>query len=225
MRIALFGGSFDPPHLGHLAIARAARQALQLDQILFVPVGLQPLKSSGHSASFEDRTAMTRLAIHDDPAFELSLIDAPTNTVTPNYTVDTLIRLGQTLPADTTLFLLLGADSFRTLPQWHRAAELPFLATIIVATRPGQSLDTSDLANSLPPSITLMKPAQPTSNPIHYRLRNTSEEEADLYILPGLNYDISATDLRRQIHQHSNTEPPLLAARVLAYIHHHHLYE
>ena len=63
MRVAFFGGSFDPPHCGHLAIARAARGALALDRILFAPVGLQPLKQHGASASFADRVAMTRLAI------------------------------------------------------------------------------------------------------------------------------------------------------------------
>src|SRR5215469_14916173 len=76
-RIAFFGGSFDPPHLGHLAIARAARDALQLDRVLFAPVGAQPLKPKGSTASFEDRLAMTELAIAGERGFEVSLADAP----------------------------------------------------------------------------------------------------------------------------------------------------
>src|ERR1019366_5402072 len=96
-RVAFFGGSFDPPHLGHLAIARAARDAFHLDTVLFAPVGAQPLKPEGSSASFEDRLAMTRLAIEGQPGFELSLADAPKPSdgrglkpnYTPNYTIDT----------------------------------------------------------------------------------------------------------------------------------------
>src|ERR1700728_4305611 len=93
-RVAFFGGSFDPPHIGHVAVARAARQALHLDRVLFAPVGLQPLKPTGPSASFEDRVAMTRLAIAGQPGFELSLADAPKAAgAAPNFTIDTLTTL------------------------------------------------------------------------------------------------------------------------------------
>src|SRR5271166_4689651 len=90
-RIAFFGGSFDPPHLGHLAVARAARAALGLDLVLFAPVGAQPLKPRGSTAPFEDRLAMTRLAIHAEPGFAVSLADAPRPSGAPNYTLETLI--------------------------------------------------------------------------------------------------------------------------------------
>src|ERR1700723_1724503 len=76
-RIAFFGGSFDPPHLGHLAVARAARDAFHLDTVLFAPVGAQPLKPEGSAASFNDRLAMTRLAIAGEPGFAVSLVDGP----------------------------------------------------------------------------------------------------------------------------------------------------
>jgi nicotinate-nucleotide adenylyltransferase len=241
MRIAFFGGSFDPPHLGHLAVARAAQQALQLDQVLFAPVGLQPLKPAGHAASFEDRVAMTRLAICDNPVFEISLIDAPNsntkgpNGAPPNYTIDTLTQLRQSLSPGTQLFLLLGADAFRSLPHWHRASDLPFLATLVVASRPGQNFDAAaDLSACLPPAVTLIQQSQSAMQradsiqpiqQIHHRLRNTAGAEADLYLLPNLNYDISATALRREIHQHPGTQPTLLPPAVLQYIHQHHLYQ
>src|SRR5271157_3430653 len=76
-RIAFFGGSFDPPHYGHLAVARAARSALALDTVLFAPVAAQPLKPLGSTANFDHRLAMTRLAIEGEPGFSISLSDAP----------------------------------------------------------------------------------------------------------------------------------------------------
>ncbi len=221
-RVAFFGGSFDPPHLGHIAVARAARQSLGLDRILFAPVGLQPLKPSGSSASFEDRIAMTRLAIANQPGFEVSLLDAPnpSNAAsgnTPNYTVDTLIRLRQSLPENTRLFLLLGADSFRTIHHWYRASEIPFLASLIVASRPGEDL--SDLSACLPQGVQL------AGVPNQYRLTNSIGEDSLLTILPDLNYDISATQLRLQVHGQSGEEPQLLDPKVLTYIRGHRLYE
>ena len=94
-RIAFFGGSFDPPHLGHLAVARAAREALGLDTVLFAPVGAQPLKPVGSTASFEDRVAMTELAIAGEPGFAISLADAPKPSGAPNYTLETLQKLAR----------------------------------------------------------------------------------------------------------------------------------
>ena len=86
-RIAFFGGSFDPPHLGHIGVARAAQVALHLDTVLFAPVGIQPLKPAGSTASFEDRVAMTELAIKGQPQFAISFADAPDPNGRPNYTI------------------------------------------------------------------------------------------------------------------------------------------
>jgi nicotinate-nucleotide adenylyltransferase len=224
-RVAFFGGSFDPPHLGHIAIARAARESLALNQILFAPVGLQPLKPGGSSASFEHRVAMTRLAIANQPGFEISLLDAP-NPIgrapgnTPNYTFDTLTKLQQLEPENARLFLLLGADSFRTIHHWYRAGEIPFLASLIVASRPGEDL--SNPSADLPPGIELEPiPSQPNQ----YLLTNSSGDHSRLTILPNLNYDISATQLRLQVQGHSGNDPQLLNPAVLEYIREHHLYE
>jgi len=222
--VAFFGGSFDPPHIGHVAVARAAQRALHLDRVLFAPVGLQPLKPTGPSASFEDRVAMTRLAIAGHACFEVSLADAPKPAgATPNFTVDTLTGLRDSLPQESTLFLLLGADSFRALHQWHRAAELPFLANFIVASRPNENLD--DLAACLPPGIALNPLHEQTQDQANrYRLTNGAGEQSLLTILPNLHYDISATQLRNQVHGKAG-DKPLLDPAVLAYIHLHHLYE
>src|SRR6202165_3196279 len=122
-RVAFFGGSFDPPHLGHLAVARAARTALGLDLVLFAPVGAQPLKPNGSTAPFADRLAMTELAIVREPDFQISLADAPDAAGEPNYTLDTLRRLRGNLPPDGELFCLMGADSFIGLRKWRGGAE------------------------------------------------------------------------------------------------------
>jgi nicotinate-nucleotide adenylyltransferase len=218
-RVAFFGGSFDPPHIGHVAVASAAQQALALDRILFAPVGLQPLKPAGSSASFSDRVAMLRLAIAGHPSFEVSLLDAPDPASPgPNYTFDTLTELCKSLPSEAKLFLLLGADSFRTLHYWHRAAELLFLASLIVASRPHESL--GDLPANLPPGVTL---DAFENHPNRYRLTNAAGSESCLTILPGLNYDISATQLRTLVHG-STDQPPLLDPNVLEYIQQHDLY-
>lgn len=103
-RIAFFGGSFDPPHLGHLAVARAARAALSLDDVLFAPVGAQPLKPRGSTAAFDDRLAMTRLAIDGDTGFSVSMADSPSGSGAPNYTLETLLRVRAELPAGSELF-------------------------------------------------------------------------------------------------------------------------
>ena len=93
MRIAFFGGTFDPPHCGHIAIARAAITRLALDQVLVAPVGTQPLKSGVPSSSFEDRLAMVQLAVAGEPGLTASNVDAPLPGGQPNYTFDTLQRL------------------------------------------------------------------------------------------------------------------------------------
>ncbi|HVC47060.1 MAG TPA: nicotinate (nicotinamide) nucleotide adenylyltransferase [Terracidiphilus sp.] len=227
-RVAFFGGSFDPPHLGHLAIARAARAALQLDRILFAPVAAQPLKPQGSSASFRERVSMTRLAIAGEPAFELSLLDAPTADApeAPRYTIGTLAHLRAQLPAAAQLFCLIGADSFLTLRRWHRAAEVPFAAALIVAARPGQSLH--DLATALPADLALApNPAADASSPVELRaftLRNAAGLTAPLYLLPGLHFDLSASQIRRALYAGQPDSGALLPAAVSHYIAEHHLY-
>jgi len=201
-RVAYFGGSFDPPHLGHLAVARAARRALALDTVLFAPVGAQPLKPQGSTASFEDRVTMTRLAIDGEPGFSLSMADAPKPAGMPNYTLETLEKLRAELPAASTLFCLMGADSFFGLHRWYRAAEIPFAAPLIVASRPGQPLD--DLHAALPAGLTMEAAPAPVAAPTGievrtYAITNSAGERTPFYLLPGLDVEISASEIRAQI--------------------------
>ncbi|WP_348263559.1 nicotinate (nicotinamide) nucleotide adenylyltransferase [Telmatobacter sp. DSM 110680] len=199
-RIAFFGGSFDPPHLGHIGVALAAQTALQLDTVLFAPVGIQPLKPLGSTASFEDRVEMTQLAIRGFPQFSISLADAPNSSGTPNYTIETLMRLREQYPS-ATLFMLMGADSLVGLGHWYRGAEIPFVAPLIVASRPGQRL--ADMAAILPDGMIITEDATATEDaseiPLQvFTLRNTAGAATPFYLLPGLEIEISASDIRTQ---------------------------
>jgi nicotinate-nucleotide adenylyltransferase len=204
-RVAFFGGSFDPPHLGHLAIARAARDAFHLDAVLFAPVGAQPLKPEGSAAGFGDRLAMIGLAIEGEPGFAVSLADAPMTqggNAQPNYTLETLIGLRKEFKPQTALYCLMGADSFFGLRQWHRADEIPYAATLIVASRPGQPLD--GLNAALPQGLTLSPSPDGDRRAAGVLVRafvivNSAQERAAFYVLPGLDVEISATEIRHAI--------------------------
>lgn len=233
LRIAFFGGSFDPPHRGHLAIARAAKSALQLDSVLFAPVGAQPLKPAGSTAPFDDRVAMTRLAISDQSAFDVSLADAPAPTGAPNYTIDTLLTLKEELPVGAALFCLMGADSFLALRKWHRGAEIPFVTPLIVASRPRQGF--ADLAAVLPGGLSLAQECVsiPSADCLELQtctICNAAGATTPFYLLPGLHIDISATAIRDEVHSESVRIPAGeghhsdLPDPVFDYIAAHHLY-
>jgi nicotinate-nucleotide adenylyltransferase len=226
-RVAFFGGSFDPPHSGHLAVARAARRALHLDVILFAPVGAQPLKPLGSTAEFPDRVAMTELAIAGEPGFAVSLADAPNPEGIPNYTIDTLLDLRDRLPKGGALFCLMGADSFLGLGRWRRGADIPFVAPLIVASRPGEDLH--DLAAILPGDLSVVDAQSPAGNGdlSTYTLRNSSGATTPFYLLAGLHVEISASEIRQQVHAalgRISSGHDLLPAAVSEYIASHNLY-
>src|SRR5215469_2313156 len=227
LRVAFFGGTFDPPHLGHLAVATAARDGLHLDEVLFAPVGSQPLKPQGALASFTDRVEMTRLAIAGHRAFELSLADAPHPAAGPNYTLDTLRSLRADMPDGSELFCLMGADSFRSLGEWHGPAEIPFAAALIVASRPGQRLD--HLAASLPAGLKLApgdgKALRQSQIDVRaYKIINAAGETAPFYLLPDLDVEISASEIRAQLRQSDDKIGGSVPPAVARYIRQHRLY-
>ena len=229
LRIAFFGGSFDPPHCGHLGIARAARQALALDTVLFAPVGRQPLKTDQpQPTDFAHRVAMTRLAIAEEPGFQLSLLDAPNADGEPNYTASTLERLRAELPHTTELFLLLGSDSLAQFARWHRAAEIPFLATLVVAARPGESRSTlKEMTDWLPasPGSGGAGERQDASALRSLEIASPAGDKARIYFLDKLDYPVSATQLRARLATDATAGfDGLLPPGVLAYIRAHRLY-
>ncbi len=228
MRIALFGGSFDPPHSGHIGIAMAAAERLDLDRVLMAPVGRQPLKRDQPQSPYEERLVMVQLACAGHPPLVASAIDAPRVDGRYNYTYDTLQHLGESLPAGSELFCLVGADSLQTLHQWHRAAEALMLAQWIVAGRPGFTLEA--LETVLPAGIHADAPKHGKgwlrlSLTAPYRAAAGESQQGTLWLLPDLHYDVSATDLRAALADDSAGVPQrVLDPRVAEYAREHSLY-
>ena len=153
---------------------------------------------------------MTRLAIAGEPGFAVSLADTPTLNGRPNYTIDTLTSLRAELPFDGALFCLMGADSLLGLRKWHRAAEIPFVAPLIVASRPGQLL--GELAEVMPDGLVL--DTQPSCSDLPdpldlctYTVRNPGGATTPFYLLPGLHIEISATAIREEVHSEATLIP------------------
>ncbi len=216
MRIALFGGTFDPPHRGHLAIAAAAADAFALDRVLFAPAGRQPLKAKHSASLFADRAAMVALACRADPRFVLSLLDAPHADGSPNYTVDALATLRAAMSTPHTgdpaqLFNLVGADSFLHMRQWREPDRLLELAEWIVVSRPGFPL---------PGLNATLKPAD---NATLHPLGLTPHQQARVHLLAGIEEDVAATTLRERL-EAGVPCPDLLPPAVSDYIATHHLY-
>jgi nicotinate-nucleotide adenylyltransferase len=220
-RIGFFGGTFDPPHTGHLALASLALQTLELDKVLVAPVGVQPLKLGQHATPYRDRLAMTRLALAGHPLLELSDADAPQPNGEPNYMIDTLHCLGQSLPRDAQLFVVCGADAFLNIALWHRASDLLMEFPFIIGARPG--FDLGRIAHALPDDISVASDDCTTPRLLTLGLRDQHGRRSRLYLLPELQHDVSATELRDALRS-GEPNPTLLSPAVLGYIHDHRLY-
>ena len=133
MRIGLYGGTFDPIHLGHLILAETCREACGLDRVWFVVAGAPPHKPGGRT-DVSHRLEMVRLAVAGNPAFEVSEIE--TRRPGPHYSVETLEAIARERPEDE-LFFLIGADSLVDLPHWRAPDKILRLASLVVANRPG----------------------------------------------------------------------------------------
>jgi nicotinate-nucleotide adenylyltransferase len=137
VNIALFGGTFDPIHVGHIRAAQAAARRFDLDRILFVPSGVPPHKSNGEVTPFAHRFAMVALAVRGHREFVPSLLEEPRADGSPNYSVDTVSAVRSQLRARDRLYFILGIDSFLDLPNWKYYQRLSELTDFIVAARPG----------------------------------------------------------------------------------------
>ena len=202
MNLALFGGTFDPVHRGHIALARAALERYKLNRIYFIPANLPPHKQRQPLTPFVHRFAMLVLATAKEKAFVPSLIEAPEESAAtrkhtpekPNYTIDTVRRLKQSFKASDKLFLLIGMDAFAEIAQWHQAEALFRECEFVVAGRPGYSL--ADVANALPESL---RPRPQVTRPFQKQpaTGDLVLPGATIHLLGDLHQPASATAIRQ----------------------------
>ncbi|HME36758.1 MAG TPA: nicotinate (nicotinamide) nucleotide adenylyltransferase [Candidatus Sulfotelmatobacter sp.] len=210
MNIGLFGGTFDPVHRGHVALARAALEQCKLHRIHFVPANIPPHKQRQPLTPFLHRFAMLALATAQEKAFVPSLLEAPEEAAAPvrtsparssndrqekpNYTIDTVRRLKQSCKASDKLFLLIGIDAFADIANWHQAEALFRECEFVVASRPGYSL--ADVANALPESL---RPRPEVTRPFHKQAATGDLvlPGATIHLLADLRQPASATAIRQ----------------------------
>jgi nicotinate-nucleotide adenylyltransferase len=197
MNIALFGGTFDPIHRGHLKVARAAAERCKLKEVWFVPADIPPHKQRSPVTSYFHRYSMVALALAGEADFLPSLLEAPDAEAhverRPSYSIDTVRRVKAGLRKSDRLYFLIGIDAFRDIAKWHEAEALLKECEFIVAARPGYSL--ADVATSLPKGL---RPAAAELRT--FRKANLEGplqfQSVALHLLPETHEDVSATQIR-----------------------------
>jgi nicotinate-nucleotide adenylyltransferase len=210
---ALFGGSFDPIHVGHLAIARAAQRRFHLDEIHFVVAGRHPLREKRELTAFPHRYAMTALACAEHRHFLPSLAEAGADFSGREvcYSVETVLQFRRRLHAHDRLFFLLGADAFLDIPHWKSYETLLDSCDFIVLSRPGYRMEPLRLV--IPPEL-LRRPrnGHPARDPHTIPLRRTT-----VHLLDTVRSHVTSTEIRRRRHRGQSIHG-LVPARVEEYI-------
>ena len=207
-RVALFGGTFDPIHQGHLAVAKAAIHDLRyrLDSIEFVPAAKPPFKEDQALAPYEDRCRMLEIALEGErePRFHMSRLEAPENVSPdkPNYTIDTVRRFKATRQPQDQLYFILGVDSFQHFAKWRDPDSLLNECKLIVASRPGYYMGNALAA--LPATL--------------HHLR------ANILLLESVHADISSTAVRDGLRAGKKAVEAEMPVAVMSYIREHGLY-
>ncbi len=200
MNVCLFGGTFDPIHKGHVAIARAAADRFDLKRVLFAVSAVPPHKRSQAITPYWDRYAMVALGIRDaaDKRFIPSAIELEMNQEkgehSSSYTINTLERLSKGLKKSDRLFFLMGIDAFMDVAKWHRPEDVLRFCDFIVASRPGFSL--ADVARALPTSL------QPPPHVMKPFAKSAARGEfmhagIHLHLLDKVNVNVSGTAVRK----------------------------
>jgi nicotinate-nucleotide adenylyltransferase len=210
MNIGLFGGTFDPIHVGHIALAQAAREQFHLGCVLFVPTNVPPHKQQP-AAPYFHRYAMVVLATMQEEAFLPSLLEAPEMNPSPahggrrndhhggesaNYSIDTIRQVKAGMNKGDRLFFLIGVDAFQDIAKWYECEALFRECEFIVASRPGYSL--ADVASSLPEKL---RPSPAVTKPFGKRPA-TGElilPGATVHLLGDVHQAVSATAVRQAI--------------------------
>ncbi len=197
MNIALFGGTFDPIHRGHVNVARVAVGAFGLKQVWFIPADIPPHKQKAPITSFYHRYAMVSLALAGEKDMIPSLIEAPDPDAKaerkPSYSLETVRRVKKSLGKSDHLYFLIGMDAFKDIAKWYKAEELLAECDFIVAARPGFSL--ADVASSLPQKL------RPAANVTKLFKKEKLEGPlvlpgVTLHMLPETHENVSATQIR-----------------------------
>jgi nicotinate-nucleotide adenylyltransferase len=208
-RVGLLGGTFDPIHLGHLAAARAAQQALDLQSVRFIPSARPPHRPDSPRASEYHRLEMIRRAICDTAGWEVS--DLEFRRSGPSFTIDTLDRLRAEGLSSLQIFFITGSDAFAEIATWHRYPDVLDAAHFVVITRPGFSLEA--LTSKLPALADRM------IGPERIAVFATPR----IVLIATETPDVSSTEIRRRAAAGESLHD-LVPPAVAAYIAQHHLY-
>jgi len=151
MKIGILGGTFDPVHIGHMAMAEEARRRLELDEVLFIPAGRPWLKVDKHISPARHRVNMVSLAINGRPYLRLSKMEI--ERAGPTYTVDTIAQLKSQMGADDELYFILGWDNLEDLPRWKEPARLISLCRLVAVPRAGSPVPDPDALEAAVPGL------------------------------------------------------------------------
>jgi nicotinate-nucleotide adenylyltransferase len=197
MKIGVLGGTFDPPHTGHLALARAALEQLELDEVIFMPTHRNPIKGRSVVTPPKHRAGMVDALLQhaSEPRFAYS--DQEITRGGPSYTVDTMTEMQMARPGE--YWFIMGTDSLKTLPEWKQPQRLMRLSRLAVAVRP-------------------------PSSPHEVLSRVPEEFRAGIDVVQMTPVDVSSTDLRDRLTRHQSVNP-WIPSEVLKYIHTHRLYQ
>jgi nicotinate-nucleotide adenylyltransferase len=209
MNIALYGGTFDPLHAGHLAAARAARRRFGLDKILFIPTGNPPHKIHDHLTDYAERYAMVALACAGEPGFVPSRLESPTANGSPRYSIDTVRAVRRKLRRHDRLYFLVGVDAFLDLPHWKDFRRLLDSVEFIVVSRHG--FDAGAIRAVAPPDLLPARRLAERADTI--RLRHGA-----IHLLRGVDAPVASRDIRQAIQARkpiAGLVPPLVEEYIL----------
>ena len=210
-RIAFYGGSFDPVHRGHLAIASRLIMLFDLDEFVFVPAYHAPHKKRLAPTPALDRYAMLALATNNEPFISVSKIEI--EIPEKPYTVDTLERLNELLP-DAQLFFVMGADSWRDIRTWREWEKVLMLTNHIVVTRPGYEINADHLTEEIAERIVDIRGEQDPE----------LSDSLKIYFTDAVELDVSASEIRRKIREGDDEWREDLITEVAKYIEKYQIY-